>query len=278
MKRKILIAIVSLILIMVTDVKINGAKLHVIKPEKKSINLNKGMRAKINLKGKIIWKTKNRKIATVSSKGIIKAKKPGKTKIIAQKKNKKKIYNIKVVNIKTRDKNEHEKNIHTVSPITEKPFVNTQKPTEAPHVPEPTKTPSVPHEIEESKTAPPQITEEPQPTSPVAVDVWLLFGVDQKEFTSQTTVVTGSVSFVDYESTIRITVNNKVISEQKLNKGEDTFSITVDFSKYVTGDKIVISREYTGNDRPDSSVAIWNQEKSFIISSALPVIHAVWVS
>lgn len=78
-------------------------------------------------------------------------------------------------------------------------------------------------------------------------------------------------------SLILIMVTDVKINGAKLHV-MDTFSITVDFSKYVTGDKIVISREYTGNDRPDSSVAIWNQEKSFIISSALPVIHAVWVS
>lgn len=268
MKRKFIV-IASLILIVAgsSNIQINKAELRVIKSSKKLIVLNKGAKAKIKFKGKVKWKTQNRKVATVSSKGIIKAKRQGKTKIIAQNREIKKIYNIKVVNRKIKNKNTSEKIMKTISPSIENTDVEyTQKPDKTPLVPQPTKEPIIPNESENPNTDSPHTTEEPQPTTPVVYDVWLLFGIDQEIFTPQTTLITGNVSFENYESTIKIIVNNKPVLEQKLNKGESTFSIAVDFSEYKNGEKIVISREYTGNDMNDSSVAIWNQVKNFTIS------------
>ena len=58
-----------------------------IKLNKKKLTLNVGSKKKLKVKGtkkKVKWKSKKKKIATVSKKGVVKAKKVGKTKVIAK--------------------------------------------------------------------------------------------------------------------------------------------------------------------------------------------------
>lgn len=277
MKKKFAV-IVTLISIVagIFNIQINKAKLRAVEPSQKKIVLNKGEKAKIRLKGKVKWKSGNRKIATVSAKGIVRARRQGKTKIIARKGKIKKIYHIKVVNKKTKDKEILENNVQTVPTSANGADVKyTQKPAVTPLVPQQTKEPAVPDDpekptanppqaTEKPSTNPPQDTDDPQPEPPVSFDVWLLFGIDQAVLTPQTTFITGSVSFEEYESIINVIVGDKCIASRKLVKGDVNFSMEVDFSACKKGDEVIISREYVG-DR-DPSVSIWDQVKQYIIS------------
>lgn len=118
-------------------------------------------------KKKICWKTSNKKIASVSQKGIVKGKKAGKAKITAYIKGSSKKAVCQVV-IKKKTKKptpKSSKSPKTTPLITQKPSVSA-KPTETPQstaTPEPTKSP-------QSSVAPtdtPQTSTTPKPTETV---------------------------------------------------------------------------------------------------------------
>ena len=93
MKKVIKVLFISVALI-VTISFIRETSAATIKISKTKINLAVGQKKQLKIKNnkdKIKWKSSNNKIATISDNGIVKAKKVGKTKVIA-KVNKKKLY------------------------------------------------------------------------------------------------------------------------------------------------------------------------------------------
>lgn len=100
---------------------------------RKSVTLKVGKKYKLrvkNTKKKIKWKSKNKRIATVSSKGVVKARKVGKTKVYARVSGKKFYCKIVV------------KRVKKVSGTTQKTPLPTSTPTVAPTV-APTAVPTV---------------------------------------------------------------------------------------------------------------------------------------
>ena len=89
MKKEILaiICMIVLSLTYITCFPVNAANIKKIKLNKKSVTIyiGKKVKLKVKTKGKVKWKSSNRKIATVTKKGVVKAKKAGRTKIIAYK-------------------------------------------------------------------------------------------------------------------------------------------------------------------------------------------------
>ena len=67
-----------------------AAKKMSLNKKKVTIRVGKSVRLKLkNAKKKVKWKSANKKIATVSAKGVVRGKKAGKTKITAKCKGKK---------------------------------------------------------------------------------------------------------------------------------------------------------------------------------------------
>ena len=92
-----------------------------VKLSKTSIKLEKGktFRLKVkNYKGKVRWKSSAKKIASVSKKGIVKAKKNGKAKIFAYTSVKKLKCNVKVIKKKKSKLNLGDKTTNNPQPKT----------------------------------------------------------------------------------------------------------------------------------------------------------------
>ena len=89
MKKKILAitCVIILSLTYITCFPVNAANIKKIKLNKKSVTIyiGKKVKLKVKAKGKVKWKSSNRKIATVTKKGVVKAKKVGRSKITAYK-------------------------------------------------------------------------------------------------------------------------------------------------------------------------------------------------
>ena len=144
----------------------NGAeaatkKLKVTSP--KTVTVNKSIKIKTNMKCK--FKSSNKKIATVSSKGVVKGKKAGKVKItVTAKKNKQR----KTVKITVKKK---AKKVVTKTPSTAAPSVSTTHPPQdgVTQTPKPSEgvsqTPSVPQKSSNPATGSPDV---PAPETPPA--------------------------------------------------------------------------------------------------------------
>ena len=106
MKKKILAitCVIILSLTYITCFPVNAANVKKIRLNKKSVSLDIGKKIKLKLKTKVKvkWKSSNRKIATVTKKGVVTAKKAGRAKITAYKGRRKAI--CKVVVKKKRNK------------------------------------------------------------------------------------------------------------------------------------------------------------------------------
>ena len=103
MKKLRIATIISLMLLMsiyaVSNIEAGTKK---IKLNKKTITLNVGEKKtiKVKTKAKVNWKSGDTKVATVSKKGVVKAKNEGNTKITASDKNNKKIKAVCRVKVK----------------------------------------------------------------------------------------------------------------------------------------------------------------------------------
>ena len=116
---------------------------------RKSVTLKVGKKYKLrvkNTKKKIKWKSKNKRIATVSSKGVVKARKVGKTKVYARVSGKKFYCKIVVKRVKkvsgTTQKTPLPTEAPTVAPTVAPIVVPTEAPTVAPTI-VPTAVPTV---------------------------------------------------------------------------------------------------------------------------------------
>lgn len=87
MKKLSIIICICLVFSCFANISTIGAKSKKIKLNKTSISITVGGQSKLKVKNnskKVKWKSKNSKVATVSSKGVVKGKKTGKTTIIAK--------------------------------------------------------------------------------------------------------------------------------------------------------------------------------------------------
>lgn len=254
MKKILLTMFLSLLMLLfVSTTQTGEAKVKIIKPN--SVTLNVGEKAKIKVKANM-WKSSNKKVAVVSSKGIIRAKKAGKAKITAYRGKQKTVYNIKVIKKTTK------KQVRQLTP----------------EIPNPTGNMESTYTLASNKKTEP--TENPKPISDDVkdvADVWLFFEIYEKKITRETTLLTGAVANKDYDTAIRVRVNNILIAEKRLINGEDTFSLEVDFSKFEAGSEVIVSREYIGDDISASTIGIWKQAQRFSIIQDYPVVADAWL-
>ena len=123
MKKLRIATIISLMLLMsiyaVSDTQAGTKK---IKLNKKTITLNVGEKKtiKVKTKAKVNWKSGDTKVATVSKKGVVKAKSEGSTKITASDKKNKKIKAVCRVKVKQAN-NVDNKNIDNTTTPTQEP-------------------------------------------------------------------------------------------------------------------------------------------------------------
>ncbi|MCI9564544.1 MAG: hypothetical protein HFG30_00860 [Eubacterium sp.] len=156
--KKMLVVLLTLALMitMMPSVQTNVQAKGKMKLNKKKVTLYVGKKVKLKVKNKTVkkkvkWKSTNKKVATVTKKGRVKAKKPGRATIIA-KVGKKKL-KCKVV-VKKKKVPVTTKPVVTKPTVTTKPVVTKPVVTTKPNVPQPTQ---------------PQVTT-PQPTQPQVTD------------------------------------------------------------------------------------------------------------
>ena len=199
---------------------------------------------KLKCKGKVKWKSSNKKVASVSSKGTVTAKRKGTVKITVYNKKQKASCPIKVISKgKNKDYNEIDNTIAIPLP---------QPPTP---VPISTLTPSPTGDMPENPV--------------VAADIWLLFDIEQNVITKHTTTLSGTMLKCN-NTVIRVKVNDVVIAEKYYYENTSTFEIQTNFSEFQVGDKIEIVREYLGEKTqhtPTSSTTVWNVSKKYVISA-----------
>lgn len=148
-----------------TGVPISAGAAKKPKLNKTSVKLKVGKTVKLKIKNnkkKVKWSSANKKIATVNQKGLVKAKKKGKTRIIAKIKKKKYICKVTVQAKNTDDSEDsaeegnNDGGSGNTEQVTMTPSGGTAKPSTSPG-----KTPSVQKTAKPGETSGPQITPEP---------------------------------------------------------------------------------------------------------------------
>lgn len=164
------IAAIAITVVAVNPMSTNAKK--VVKLNKPKLTLQTGKTSKLKLKNtkkKVKWSSKNKKVATVSSKGVVKAVSVGKTTITA--KSGKKKYSCKVTVVMS-DADKKIKELEDKLNKVEDKVNATPTPvvTEVP-TPSPVPTPTLREAIPPSKTPTPTPTEEPiKPYNPFPFD------------------------------------------------------------------------------------------------------------
>lgn len=195
---------------------------------------------KVKCKGKVKWKSNNNKVARVSSKGIVTAKRKGTVKITAYNKKQKASCTVKVI---SEGKNKEGEKDNTIT-------------VQVPQIP----TPAPTDNISENPVA--------------AVDIWLLFDIEQNVITKHTTTLSTTLSGTMLpcnNTVIRVKVNDTVVAEKYYYENASAFEIQTDFSEVEVGDKIEVVREYLGENiqhTPTSSITVWNVNKNYVISAS----------
>ncbi len=199
----------------------------------------------------IKFRSDNKKVATVNSKGYIKAKKTGNAKIIAKNTKIQIVGKIKVV-----------KNNCTQSEGTSSNAISTGIPQASPNndigdnlstlkpsgSPEATASP-VPSEIPEQEPS---------------RDIWLSIHLDQKEIYTNTTHLSGGGMLSANNCILIISCKEEVIKTITL-KDYSTFEFDIDFSGYKAGDDVCIALKYVGERSPHLGVWGDNQELHYVL-------------
>ncbi len=217
--KKTLIILMLLCSVFVIFFNVSYAKK--LKINKKIVKIEVGKRKKlsVNIKGKVTWKSSNKKVATVSKKGIIKAKKIGKAKITARYAGKKSQCVVRVV----------KKSTTSTSTQQTTPVQLNQ-----------------PHDTGSSTDNVPEIIPSvlPEPTPGYeGVDTVLHFEMSSKVITTNEKRIYGKMTPYP-DTTIIVKINGIKIVDKIYKAAEDAFYVDLDFSKYQPGDKVVIERTY----------------------------------
>ena len=275
MKRKLLInlTLLSLSLAVLSFIPNAEAKSpKKIKLARHNVVMSVGEKATVKVKSMVMvkWKSSNRKVATVSSKGIVKAKSTGKAKLTAKYAMQKEVCTVSVVKIKDKVSIPLSNQVNNV--IKVQGYESTQKPVVCSPPCIPTSTPTVtPTPAVSSPLCTPSSVDNPgsdeQPK--LCVDIWLLFGIDQN-ITTDTTTISGTMTAFK-NTVIKIKVNGSILAEKSLVENGSSFSINTNFSNIKEGDTIEISREYIGNNTQQTdneSIAIHNVTKTFYLGQS----------
>ena len=246
--KKILLTITCMVLTIFAVNNLAEAKTETLKIGKKKFNVSMNTGDKIKLKhkkisGKLKWRSSNKSVATVSAKGIVKAKKAGKTTITAKAGKVKVTGKIKVYN----------KPVATDFLTPEITATPTAVPTNFPTstvIPATSPTPTV---IPATSPTP---TATPKPV--LCADTWLFLEIDQESITKDTEVISGKVLCKgSMEVLIQVKLNKMVIAEKVMTKDEDSFSIETDFSQKATGSDVTIRASRVGGDFEESEDDEW---------------------
>lgn len=179
---------------------------------RKKVTLYVGKSVKLKLKGtkaKVKWSSSKKKIATVSKKGLVKAKKKGTCKITAKSLSKKYVCKVTVKKKSVKKP--------TVTPVTVVSVTPTAAPTQKPGESKPTPTPK----------PTPKPTLEPTPTPKPNVPRFSSnSGNYDKSFDLTMTAPEGSTIYYTTDGSIPL-------SKEESQKGEDTeFSLTADNEEF----------------------------------------------
>ncbi len=230
----------------------------------RTLNVKKGFSVKmkvgetIRIKPKkaqtdtIKFRSDNKRVAIVNSKGYIKAKKTGNAKITAKNPKIQIVGKIKVV-----------KNNCIQSEIT--------SPVKAEEIKAPTESAAVPVQTEtyapvnSSNTAvpegtpmvtsSPEQTESPFPKDKLRGDIFLNFVIDQEKIYTDTTHLTGSMTQCR-DCILIISCGEDIIQTIDLEDNVSTLDFDVDFSGYKAGDDVCIALKFIGKQIPHFPV--WN--------------------
>jgi len=247
-KKLLLLACSFIVLLAVSD--FTSAKSKGVKINKKKFNISMKVGDELKIKHtkldakKVKWKSANKSVATVSSKGVLKAKKVGKTTINA------KSGKVKVtgkVKVKAQKKPTATPQV-TVQPTVQPTIQPTVQPTSAP-TPRPTRTPK--------PTPIPTAT----PKRRVSGDLAVKFFVSQEKLTKETKIISGyvraqektGVDVYDWKDKfgdvlVTLKVEDAIIAEQIVTEEkEGAFSFKEDLSKYEVDTRILIQTRPTWN-------------------------------
>lgn len=294
MKKRILTIATADLLILASIVCVFGKVAYCskrIKIDKKKLVMEVGEKAsvKTNTKAKVKWISKNKKIASVTAKGVVLAKKVGKTKILAKYSGQKAVCDVRVRKCDKSSKTSRKdvKDTTNLTPPTSQSLeiisVTTNNQTIA-NSPTPTarqiQTPApapdiyvipaispVPGNESRNNATPYPEAKGTQEEYRLNVDIWLLFGLDQDKITTQTKLLSGTMVAHD-NTAFCVSVNNKTVYNEVLDKNSSKFSVDVDLSDCKPGDKIVISRKYMGQSitkTENMTKAVYNQSHTYTI-------------
>lgn len=213
--RSILSCLVIAALLSTGMAQTGSAAVRKIGLNKKSLTLSVGQKKTLkvkNTKKKITWKSKNKRIAVVSRKGVVRAKKAGKTTIIA-KVGKKQLKCKVVVRCKSAKPTRTNRPRKTAIP-TKQPLANTQmptvsaKPTNMPQptvtpVPTPTQVPVVLPTLRPDVDDPTDAAWQTGKNSGTAEDYEKYFAINSKDYTKlREGAVKATVQSVTYSSSV----------------------------------------------------------------------------
>lgn len=164
------IAAIAITVVAVNPMSTNAKK--VVKLNKSKLTLQTGKISKLKLKNtkkKVKWSSKNKKVATVSRKGVVKAVSVGKTTITA--KSGKKKYSCKVTVIMSNADKKIKELEDKLNKVEDKVNATPTPVVTASPTPTPVPTPTLREAIPPSKTPTPTPTEEPiKPYNPFPFD------------------------------------------------------------------------------------------------------------
>jgi hypothetical protein len=228
----------------------------------------------------IKFQSKNKRVATVNSKGYIKAKKTGNAKIVVKNSKTQIIGKIKVVKNNSRGVGAKSFVETEETDVKSEPFgvsvqMNTLVPARTPNIPQtslnndikdnlstlkPSDTPvttiSPVSDATMEPTSTPDliVSPEPSPSPEVVGDLWLGFMIDQKEIYTNTTHLTGSMTPCR-DCIMIISCGKDVIRTIKLDENKGTLDFDVDFSGYKAGTDVCIELKFVGEQEPP--IYIW---------------------
>ncbi len=262
-KRKKSLTAVLVVVFLFSSIHLTTSKAAKIKLNNKKTIMKVGEKITLKVKGQVKWKSSNKKVASITSKGTVTAKRKGTVKITAYNKKQKATCHIKVI---SKDKNKKYSDTYSTNAVPS-PQITDMAPTST-LVPISTPTPAPISTPAPTPISTPTPTPEDNKKPIVAADIWLFFDIEQNEITKNTTTLSGTMFKCD-NTVIRVKVNDTVIAEKYYYESSSTFEIQTNFSDYQAGDKIEVIREYLGEKTqttPTSTVTVWNMNNNYVLS------------
>lgn len=196
---------ISSVMAKVSKIKLNCTKKRVQKGKKIKLKVKKV--PALLKKRKIIWKSSNKKVASVTQKGVVKAKKRGKATIKAYIKGNKKIYGKCIITVVNKRKQRKSKSDVKRSDRTN--ILITPKPTDIATA-DPSNTLITPKPTDTATASPPNTLRTPEPTDVPTASPESTPGISEPTKEPDKKIYT--VTFIDYDDSI--------LAERKVSEGE----------------------------------------------------------